>query len=393
MALPSGRSASLWRTGGEKAMRPAPERRWFGARAPPRLREAALGGTHRRDRPLAQCAPCDPPRRSFRRGRHQNGIDRPPSRSSLELLRSRWAGASSKQCAILSLGRRETATLAMMPAIAPPPEVVVDDLHKAFDGKPVLQGVSLTIGRGDTVAIVGGSGCGKTVLLKHLTAHFKPDAGRVLVANHDVEPDHDGIAPLCDVNSLDDDALDQIRLHWAVVFQRNALLTGSVFHNLAVLPREVKHMHDEQIMPLARRALVAVGLDPDLVLQRDREQLSGGMAKRVAIARALVMDPVLVLYDEPTAGLDPEMCVQIHDLIKATHATQPQLAATRRGIVRTSVVVTHDTELLRRLEPRVVMLHAGGVLFDGPFREFIASDDPHIQPYLHQMSSLHARVV
>lgn len=278
-----------------------------------------------------------------------------------------------------------------MPAIAPPSEVVVEELHKSFDGKPVLQGVSMTIARGETVAIVGGSGCGKTVLLKHITAHFKPDAGRVLVADHDVEPDANGVAPLRDVNALAEAELDQIRLHWAVVFQRNALLTGTVFHNLAVLPREVKRMQDEEIMPLARRALMAVGLDPELVLQRDREQLSGGMAKRVAIARALVMDPVLVLYDEPTAGLDPEMCVQIHDLIRTTHATQPQLAATRSGIVRTSVVVTHDTELLRRLEPRVVMLHAGGVLFDGAFRDFIVSDDPHIQPYLRQMSALHAR--
>jgi phospholipid/cholesterol/gamma-HCH transport system ATP-binding protein len=111
----------------------------------------------------------------------------------------------------------------------------------------------------------------------------------------------------------------------------------------------------------------------------------------VAIARALVMDPVLVLYDEPTAGLDPEMCVQIHDLILATHRTQPALAATRAGVVRTSVVVTHDTELLRRLQPRVIMLHAGGVLFDGSFEAFAQSQDPHIAPYLAQMHALHLR--
>lgn len=276
------------------------------------------------------------------------------------------------------------------------PEIVVEDLHKSFSGKPVLAGIDMSIDRGELVAIVGGSGCGKTVLLKHITAHFRPDRGRVLVADHDDEPidgpDGDARAPLRDVNELDEFALDRLRVHWSVVFQRNALLTGSVFHNLAVLPREVKGLSTEAIRPLARKALVDVGLDPDLVMDRDREQLSGGMAKRVAVARALVMDPVLVLYDEPTAGLDPEMCGQIHELIRTTHATQPALAATRRGVVRTSIVVTHDTELLRTLRPRIVMLHAGVVSFDGDFEAFVASDDPRIRPYLIQMSALHARV-
>ena len=270
-------------------------------------------------------------------------------------------------------------------------EVVVQDLHKAFDGKPVLTGVSLSVRRGEMVAIVGGSGCGKTVLLKHITGHLHADRGQVLVANHSVEPDAQGNAPLLDIGTADEDALDQVREHWAVVFQRNALLTGDVFQNLAMLPREIRRMPDEQIVPLARKALVDVGLDPELVLHRDRDMLSGGMAKRVAVARALVMDPVLVIYDEPTSGLDPEMCEQIHELIRTTHQTQPNLATTRPGVVRTTIVVTHDTELLRRLQPRVVMLHAGTVLFDGDFDAFIRSDDAHITPYLQQMHALNRR--
>lgn len=276
-------------------------------------------------------------------------------------------------------------------AAAPAPEVVIEDLHKGFDGKPVLQGVNLRIGRGELVAIVGGSGCGKTVLLKHITGHLQGDRGRVLVANHALTPGAKGDAPLLDVGRATEDELDQVREHWAVVFQRNALLTGDVFDNLAMLPREQKLMSDAQILPLARKALADVGLDPDAVLHRDRDMLSGGMAKRVAVARALVMDPVLVLYDEPTSGLDPEMCVQIHDLIRATHAAQPALAASRAGVARTSIVVTHDTELLRRLRPRVVMLHGGRVLFDGSFEAFTASDDAHIAPYLAQMHVLNAR--
>jgi phospholipid/cholesterol/gamma-HCH transport system ATP-binding protein len=213
----------------------------------------------------------------------------------------------------------------------------------------------------------------------------------VLVADHEADPGADGAAPLQDLSTLDEAGMDRIRTHWSIVFQRNALVTGDVFENLAILPREVKGMSNEAIMPLARKSLVDVGLDPDAVMHRDREELSGGMAKRVAVARALVMDPVLVLYDEPTSGLDPEMCVQIHDLIAATHRAQPALAGTRKGAVRTSIVVTHDTELLRRLQPRVVMLHGGRVLFDGSFDAFAASDNEHVAPYLAQMHVLNAR--
>ena len=271
------------------------------------------------------------------------------------------------------------------------PEVVIEDLHKAFDGKPVLEGVNLRIDRGEMVAIVGGSGCGKTVLLKHITGHFTADKGRVWVADHEAGTNGQGEAPLLEIGTASEGKLDEVRMHWAVVFQRNALLTGDVFDNLAMLPRELRTMTNEQILPLAVKALKDVGLDPELVLHRSRDMLSGGMAKRVAVARALVMDPVLILYDEPTSGLDPEMCVQIHDLIKATHHTQPQIATQRNGAVRTTIVVTHDTELLRRLKPRVVMLHAGRVLFDGSFEAFTQSADPHIAPYLQQMHMLHQR--
>ncbi len=270
-----------------------------------------------------------------------------------------------------------------------PPEIVVEGLHKSFAGKPVLEGVDVSVRNGEMVAIVGGSGCGKTVLLKLVMAHYPPDAGRVLVADHESPTGAGGAAPLVDMGALDEAGLDRIRTHWAVVFQRNALVTGDVFHNLAVLPREVKGMADEAIMPLARKALSDVGLDPDAVMHRDREELSGGMAKRVAIARAIVMDPVIVMYDEPTAGLDPEMSAQIHALIGATHRAQPAFAAGRTGAARTSVIVTHDTELLRRLRPRVVMLHGGRVLFDGGFDAFAASEDPHIRPYRAQMGTLH----
>ena len=252
----------------------------------------------------------------------------------------------------------------------------------SFGANSVLRGIDLTVRRGELVAIVGNSGCGKTVLLKLIVGHFTPDKGRVMVADHESQG-----SPLRDLSTLSGDEFDRIRVHWAFVFQKNALLNGSVYYNLALWPREIKDLTDEQLIPLARRALEAVELDPDEVLNLSREDLSGGMAKRVAIARALVMDPVLVMYDEPTAGLDPDLSAKIHALIARSHNAPASL-----GVARTSIMVTHDTELLRTLRPRVVMLSDGRVLFDGTFEQFSASDDPHITPYLRQMPMLHARV-
>ena len=276
-----------------------------------------------------------------------------------------------------------------MPPIAPT-EIAVRDLHKAFGGKAVLQGVDLEIRSGELVAVVGGSGCGKTVLLKLIMGHYPADSGTVLVADHESPFSAAGAPPMVDMSTADEGTLDRIRMHWAIVFQRNALVSGDVFENLAVLPREVKGMKDADILPIARKALQDVGLDPDAVMHRDREELSGGMAKRVAVARAVVMDPVIVMYDEPTAGLDPEMSAQIQELIGSTHRAQPSFVANGNGVRRTSIVVTHDTELLRRLRPRIVMLHGGKVLFDGSFDEFTRSEDPHVRPYLAQMPGIHA---
>lgn len=268
---------------------------------------------------------------------------------------------------------------------APPTEVLVESLHKSFGSNNVLRGVDLKIARGDIVAVVGGSGCGKTVLLKHLTGHLQPDSGRVWLADHEAPG-----APPRDLATLDDDQMDRIRVHWAVVFQHNALLTGTVYENLALWLREIKRADESEILPKARKALRDVGLDPEAVMFRQREDLSGGMAKRVAIARALVMDPLLVLYDEPTSGLDPEHAAQIHELISQTHDA-PIPPTTPPG-PRTSIIVTHDTELLRRLQPRVVMLYHGKVFFDGSYDAFRADSSPPVRPYFEQMPILHRGV-
>jgi phospholipid/cholesterol/gamma-HCH transport system ATP-binding protein len=124
---------------------------------------------------------------------------------------------------------------------------------------------------------------------------------------------------------------------------------------------------------------------------KQREALSGGMAKRVAIARAIAVDPAVIFYDEPTTGLDPVISGRIHELIFSLHHRAVEGAAAGRE--RTSVVVTHDKELLRRVRPRVVMLHDQGVCFDGPYEEFERTDCEPAREYLRAMPVLHARIV
>ncbi len=262
-----------------------------------------------------------------------------------------------------------------------PPEFVVEGLHKSFDGKHVLRGIDLTIGRGDFVAIVGGSGCGKTVLLNHILGQLTPDEGRVLVTDHS-RPDE----PLVDTAKIEDEDLDRLHAQWGVVFQRNALFSGTVFDNIALWLREVRNLEDDEIRDIALRVLAAVHLPADDVfLDTPAEDLSGGMAKRLAVARALSMDPKVLFFDEPTTGLDPTSAAQIQDLVLASHFAR----AGAGGQPTTTVVVTHDKDLLKRLHPRSVMLHEGKVYFDGPFAEFEASTSPIIRPYFELMPALH----
>jgi len=261
-------------------------------------------------------------------------------------------------------------------------EIRVEDLHKAFFGHTVLDGISIDIRRGEVVAIVGGSGCGKTVLLNHILGLLSPDRGRVLVADHDRAG-----APLCDIHTLGQEERDRIHAHWGVVFQRNALFTGTVYDNIALWLREIRQLRDSEIRPIARAALKSVGLPSgDDFLSRNHETLSGGMAKRLAVARAIATDPAVVFYDEPTTGLDPVSSAQIHDLIAVTHSRNDH-----RGAARTTVIITHDKDLLIRLRPRVIMLHEGHVHFDGEFADFETSDSAIIRPYFEHMPELHQR--
>lgn len=264
-----------------------------------------------------------------------------------------------------------------------PIEIKVEDLHRSFGAHEVLRGIGLEIRSGEIVVIVGSSGRGKTVLLDHIIGLLTPTSGRIRVADHDL-PDN----PLVDLAATDPDRLDRIRLHWAVVFQKNALFSGSVYENIALWLREHTEKPERAIRRAAIESLRAVDLDEKDVLDKDRDSLSGGMAKRVAIARAVAVDPVVLFYDEPTTGLDPVVAGRIHELIWKTHNRPVQTAA---GVPRSTIIVTHDKELLRRLRPRVVMLDAGRVCFDGEYDRFEESPVEAAKLYLQAMPVLHAR--
>jgi phospholipid/cholesterol/gamma-HCH transport system ATP-binding protein len=261
-------------------------------------------------------------------------------------------------------------------------EFKIEGLHKSFDVHSVLQGINLELYSREIIAIVGASGCGKTVLLNSILGQYAIDKGiiRILDRTHKKWE----LKSLDDFNELE---IDNIHKHWGVVFQRNALFSGSVFFNIALWLREIKGMDDNAISPIAKRALASVDLPNDKqFMDKSSSDLSGGMAKRLAIARAISMDPYVFFYDEPTTGLDPTSAANIHDLIFDIHD-----ADMANGSKRTSIIITHDKDLLSRLRPRTTMLHQGIVHFDGPFDDFETSQSDVIRPYFEMMPVLQDR--
>lgn len=232
------------------------------------------------------------------------------------------------------------------------------DVHKSFGDKKVLQGISFDIRPGETMVVLGGSGSGKSVLIRHIIGLHKPDSGQVEVDGENVI-------------DYDEHRLVPIRKKVAMLFQGGALFDSmNVFGNVAYSLREHTSMSNEEIGAIVGTKLALVGLPgvEDLM----PSELSGGMKKRVALARSIAMDPECILYDEPTTGLDPVTASAINDLIRDLQAR----------LKVTSVVVTHDIDSAFFVGDRISYLYEGRMYFVGTVDEARASAEPRLRYFL-----------
>jgi phospholipid/cholesterol/gamma-HCH transport system ATP-binding protein len=236
--------------------------------------------------------------------------------------------------------------------------IKVIDLHKNFGDQPVLRGVNLELASGQITTIIGGSGSGKTVLLKHLNALLLPERGSVIV---------DGI----DITKLGESALNDMRRKFGVLFQGAALLDSmTIFDNVAFPLREKTKLKEAQIAARVEKRLDQVGLSG--MGYKFPAEVSGGMKKRAGLARALVMEPEIILFDEPTTGLDPLLGKSIHDLIRKMHA----------AFNFTGVIVSHDIPEVFRISDRVALLAHGVIAEVAPTEQFVASTNPMVRQFV-----------
>lgn len=230
------------------------------------------------------------------------------------------------------------------------PAIRLAGVRKSFDSLVVLQGVDLEVAGGETITIIGGSGTGKSVLLRLIIGLIKPDAGRIWI-------DREEITPLPEVKLL------PIRRKVGMLFQGSALFDSlTVAENIAFPLREHTRMGEGEIGDRVREVLELVGLPG--VEEKEPAELSGGMKKRVGLARAIALQPRIILYDEPTTGLDPSNIEKITELI----------IDLREKLGVTSVVVTHDMQSAFKVSDRIAMLHQGRIAVAGTVAEIEHSD-------------------
>ncbi len=238
--------------------------------------------------------------------------------------------------------------------------IEVSNLHKSFGDKPVLRGVSFRIDNCETVAIIGESGCGKSVLIKHIIGLLQPDEGSV---------HFDGV----NIATATEKDVYDLRRHIGFLFQNAALFDSmSVYENVILGLWENGERDTEKLQAIAKEKLALVGLRGIEAVKPS--ELSGGMRKRVGLARALAMNPKYMFYDEPTTGLDPVTSDQIDTLI---------LDLTNRLAV-TSLIITHDLFTVDRIAKRVIFLNQGTIYFDGTPKELKSSQDPIIKKFIER---------
>ena len=238
------------------------------------------------------------------------------------------------------------------------PAVEIAGLRKAFGEQVVLDGIDLTVGRDETLTVLGRSGTGKSVLLKLIVGLEKADAGSIKVEGHEI-------------GGLAVDQLNAVRKRLGFLFQQAALYDSlTVEENVAFPLRRHTDLSDDDRQRRVRELLASVGLERDL--EKLPGNISGGMKKRVGLARALALEPSILLLDEPTAGLDPITATEIIDLVQDLRRERP-LA---------SIIVTHDLRSAEVLAGRVALLHEGRIRAEGPLAEVQKSEDQFVAAFL-----------
>ncbi len=239
-----------------------------------------------------------------------------------------------------------------------PPLISLRDIHKTFGSKEVLRGVSFDVYRGESLVIVGASGTGKSVTLKHIIGLLQPDSGSVVI---------DGT----DLSTLDTRELNRTRQRFGMSFQEGALFDSmSVYENIAFPLRRHTKMKEPEIRDRVRECLDQVHLEG--VEERRPSELSGGMRRRVGFARAISLQPEILLFDEPTTGLDPVMSDVIADLIREMD----------EKLQTTAVTITHDMKVAFKIADRISMIHKGRIVETGTAEEFEHSSDPMVRQFV-----------
>jgi phospholipid/cholesterol/gamma-HCH transport system ATP-binding protein len=240
------------------------------------------------------------------------------------------------------------------------PPVVLRGLHKSFGAQVVLNGIDLTVARGETLAVLGRSGTGKSVLLKIIIGLQKPDAGSVSIHGQEI-------------TRLNLDKLNEIRKKMGFLFQQAALYDSlTVEENVAFPLKHNTKMPESEQRDRVKELLKGVGMEGDL--KKMPSDISGGMQKRVGLARALALDPDILLLDEPTAGLDPITASEIDDLILKLHK-QREMA---------SIVVTHDLQSAKTIADRLALLHKGNVVVEGSFEDLEKSHVEFVSGFMRR---------
>lgn len=240
--------------------------------------------------------------------------------------------------------------------------IEISNLRKSFGSTSVLCGVDLSIAHSERLVIIGGSGCGKSVLLRHIAGLIKPDKGSLKIDGQDLVP-------------LSERELNPIRRKIGVLFQGAALFDSlNVFHNVAFGLLEERKMGLDDIRKRVAETLAMVDMEGQEL--KKPSELSGGMRKRIGLARAIINRPSIVLYDEPTTGLDPQIADSINRLILKLS----------KQLKVTSVVVTHDMVSAYMIADRMAMLHKGKILVSGTPDAIQKSSDPIVQNFIHGIS-------